>query len=381
MGVPMGPERPDHRLYGDAVSVAAPEPSWSAALDVVHRFAEAHDLDDFGRHSLAALAEVVPFDLGTYNEIDPVAERVRFDLHPADRVRPDWDWSTYAVYATQNPLVEYVQRTKDGQARRLSDFIELEELRKLELYTQVLEPLGAVYQVGITLTTRRPLLVGIALCRSDRDFDDDEVSVLDRLRPHLVQAYRSVQILTDHRAALRSISDALRIEGRAVVALRGERPGVGTDPRALDLLHADFASDGQHALPHPVLEWLRNEREHYAEGSLERVLQPLIDVRGHDRLMVRLIPGQAPAPDLLLIDERSTAHDLAALQELGLTARESEVLHRITQGDSTAAIAHDLAMRPTTVKKHLEHVYRKLGVSTRAAAAAQAVEAMHWTRV
>jgi DNA-binding CsgD family transcriptional regulator len=347
---------------------------------MVHRIGEAQDLDDFGRQSLAALAALVPFDLGTYNELDPLAERVRFDLYPTDSVRPEWDWSTYAIYATQNPLVDYVQRTKDGQARRLSDFIELDDLQALDLYTHVLEPLGAIYQVGITLTTRRPLLVGIALCRRDRDFDDDEVSLLDAMRPHLVQAYRSVQILTEHRAALRSISAALRTEGRAVVTLRGEQPGVGTDPSALELLHAHFASAGEGLLPVAVLGWLRTEREHYAAGSLERVLEPLVDVRGTDRLMVRLIPGQATEPDLLLIDERNTSHDIAALQELGLTAREAEVLHRISLGETTTAIATGLAMRPNTAKKHLEHIYRKLGVSTRSAAAAQAVEAMHWTR-
>jgi hypothetical protein len=38
------------------------------------------------------------------------------------------------------------------------------------------------------------------------------------------------------------------------------------------------------------------------------------------------------------------------------------------QGRTNRAIAHALEVSPRTVAKHLEHIYRKLGVSSRAAA-------------
>ncbi|HEX5591684.1 MAG TPA: LuxR C-terminal-related transcriptional regulator [Candidatus Limnocylindrales bacterium] len=51
-----------------------------------------------------------------------------------------------------------------------------------------------------------------------------------------------------------------------------------------------------------------------------------------------------------------------------LTIREREVVHLAGQGKSNAVIARELWITPGTVKKHLEHVYGKLGVSSRAAA-------------
>jgi len=49
----------------------------------------------------------------------------------------------------------------------------------------------------------------------------------------------------------------------------------------------------------------------------------------------------------------------------GLTGRESAVLALLADGLTAQAIAHRLSMSPRTGHKHLEHVYRKLGVRDR----------------
>jgi DNA-binding CsgD family transcriptional regulator len=51
-----------------------------------------------------------------------------------------------------------------------------------------------------------------------------------------------------------------------------------------------------------------------------------------------------------------------------LTGREIEILRLAASGRTNIAIAHQLDVSPRTVARHLEHVYRKLGVSSRAAA-------------
>ncbi len=55
-----------------------------------------------------------------------------------------------------------------------------------------------------------------------------------------------------------------------------------------------------------------------------------------------------------------------------LTAREAEVLTWVARGKTNRDIADILGMSPRTVNKHLEHVFEKLGVETRTAAAAAA---------
>ena len=57
-----------------------------------------------------------------------------------------------------------------------------------------------------------------------------------------------------------------------------------------------------------------------------------------------------------------------ALGAAGLTDREIAILRLVAAGCTNSAIAHQIGLSPRTVAKHLEHVYRKLGVSSRAAA-------------
>nr|MBL8456184.1 response regulator [Zoogloeaceae bacterium] len=59
-----------------------------------------------------------------------------------------------------------------------------------------------------------------------------------------------------------------------------------------------------------------------------------------------------------------------------LTRRETEVLSWIAKGKTNRDIAEILGMSPRTVNKHLEHVFEKLGVETRAAAAALATRGL-----
>lgn len=62
------------------------------------------------------------------------------------------------------------------------------------------------------------------------------------------------------------------------------------------------------------------------------------------------------------------------LESLGLTPREAEVLLWVTQGKTNADVGTILAMSEKTVKIHLGHIFEKLGVETRTAAALVAME-------
>ena len=55
-----------------------------------------------------------------------------------------------------------------------------------------------------------------------------------------------------------------------------------------------------------------------------------------------------------------------------LTRHEREVVDQVALGATNRQIARSLDISEATVRKHLEAVFRKLGVSTRTAAAARA---------
>jgi DNA-binding CsgD family transcriptional regulator len=56
-----------------------------------------------------------------------------------------------------------------------------------------------------------------------------------------------------------------------------------------------------------------------------------------------------------------------------LTKREREVLSWVALGKTNAEVAQILWLAPSTVRKHLENVYAKLGVGTRTGAVARFV--------
>ncbi|MFD7156937.1 HD domain-containing phosphohydrolase [Kribbella sp. NPDC059898] len=67
---------------------------------------------------------------------------------------------------------------------------------------------------------------------------------------------------------------------------------------------------------------------------------------------------------------RAAGHRATARREgpAGLTGREVEVLTLLARGRPNKQIARELGVTPKTVSNHVEHVYAKLGVSSRAAA-------------
>lgn len=66
-------------------------------------------------------------------------------------------------------------------------------------------------------------------------------------------------------------------------------------------------------------------------------------------------------------------------KELGLTAREAEVLSWLSRGKTNRDIAQILGLSPRTIDKHLEQIYAKLGVENRTSAAAVAARVLNKT--
>jgi DNA-binding NarL/FixJ family response regulator len=58
----------------------------------------------------------------------------------------------------------------------------------------------------------------------------------------------------------------------------------------------------------------------------------------------------------------------------GLTSREAEVLRLLALGLTNREVADRLAITPKTAGHHVQHIYTKIGVSTRGAAALFAIE-------
>ena len=75
------------------------------------------------------------------------------------------------------------------------------------------------------------------------------------------------------------------------------------------------------------------------------------------------------------LEEPEASRDGApAARGAGLTKREVEVLRLVAKGMSNQEVAASLVISEHTVHRHVSNVFGKLGVSSRAAAVAQAAK-------
>jgi DNA-binding CsgD family transcriptional regulator len=121
------------------------------------------------------------------------------------------------------------------------------------------------------------------------------------------------------------------------------------DPDHRDVLASVGIADG-------VVLGFRNGRDHVVQLNLDRRRSMFTD---RDLAMLHMI---APALQRLLRTTRTTALPRS------LTATERRTIQLLATGMSNADIAWELSVSPATVRKHLEHAYRKLGVHDRMAA-------------
>jgi DNA-binding NarL/FixJ family response regulator len=77
-------------------------------------------------------------------------------------------------------------------------------------------------------------------------------------------------------------------------------------------------------------------------------------------------------PDVIRVE--ALVREAAPRAAGGLTAREVEVLRLVAAGKTNRAIAADLFLSERTVDRHVSNIFTKLGLSSRAAVAAYAVE-------
>jgi DNA-binding CsgD family transcriptional regulator len=130
------------------------------------------------------------------------------------------------------------------------------------------------------------------------------------------------------------------------------------------------AFDARHgALPPSIVRWIRRQTGRSAE--LPRAREPFVMTRDATQLVARIVSRGAET--LVVLEEQHRWIPPAALRSLGLTRRETEVLAWVAEGKTSAEIANILGTGRRAIEKHLEHIYPKLGVETRTAAAARAL--------
>lgn len=184
--------------------------------------------------------------------------------------------------------------------------------------------------------------------------------LMARVRVHIANARKA----QDSQLGL----DATR---RTLLALRGDGSIVWCTPGAARQLAAVDPGWSEHSGMLP--ECLRaGAGKLVNDGILPGALLRI--EAGDDAIELALVDRPRTGEALVRISLIDPRTDVSRLQrKFGLTLREAEVLLWISYGKTNRVIGETLSISPRTVNKHLEQIFRKLGVETRAAAAAFAV--------
>ncbi len=231
------------------------------------------------------------------------------------------------------------------------------------------QPIPIVFMTGLSETEH----VVAAFAAGGADYVTKPIrppEVLARIAAHMQNARQMKQART-----------ALDAFGQATIALRDrDHRLLWQTPLARRLLQTYFGMADERTPPR-LVEWI-NEARLAAQENRD---PPLLASQDGRRLLASLHDpsklgheGEADEKEwLLVLREENHQADIAGLiAAYRLTLREAEVLFWVSKGKTNKDIGEILNTSPRTVNKHLEHVFEKLGVETRTAAANLALSRM-----
>jgi DNA-binding CsgD family transcriptional regulator len=342
-----------------------------------------HNLDTFGVDALSIVNRLVPGNIPTFyicrfrtRQILPTFLPDYSGFTP-EMVR------TIDLYFGEHPIAARMPLTLDG-AYKISDFITQEEFHHLEgVYQQFFRQFGAEDLLNIFLPHSHPdnwrklartdaSLMGICVDRARRNFTERDRLVLNILRPHIFQAHCNAQKHHQLQQELSQLQQSLNHLGLAIVDTQGRIQSIA--PQAIIWLEIYFGkSTSAYQLPDHLWAWVKHQIAGFTNNpNMPNTCLPLRIQQAGRELKIRLVVEPLRARYLLLLEEQ-TLSSLNSLELLGLSQRETEVLAWVIQGKDNKEIAAQLSIHPSTVRKHLESIYRKLGVQSRTEAISQAL--------
>ncbi|HET8872793.1 MAG TPA: LuxR C-terminal-related transcriptional regulator [Gaiellaceae bacterium] len=315
--------------------------------------AEAQSLNSdepFTPELLVELGRVIEADLVVYHEDDYARRRqLLYVLRPGDDDEDEDEDITEDEWDLMNEHPICRLWTKGGRFRalRLSDVITRREFHQSRIYAEFFAPSGMEYELKVRLPS--PLWHGktFAFYRKEgRDFAVRDRLALQLLTPHFSRLWHEARTRRLLAKALEELDRANEHSSRGVIFLGPDGEAEFISPPVHRLLRDFFPAAPADRLPAALADWLEDARS-----------QSLLRRRGDRRLVIER------TADSVILEERA--------EEIPLTARERDVLSWVARGKTNAEIAQLLWLAPSTVRKHLENVYAKLGVNTRTAAVAR----------
>lgn len=344
-----------------------------------------YDVKTFGKRILSLIPQLVASELTLFGSISHQKREVAFISSC-----PSFSLNSEHVHQGfyEHPCLAYQAKTGNCRTYKISDFMNEREFDRSEAMSQqFLGPLGLKDQMLVVLphqqyspTSSEGAWQGedtmmVSLKRSDRSFLERDRTILNLLRPHLMQAHHNATKFSRMQQSLVEQNQALEQSNTLILNQAGQVKLLTR--QACNLLNYYFhPSSKSSQLPDTLQRWVAHQILRFRSSEAIAFTPLSLRVQQSEKcLVVRLIPNLANGEFLLLLEEQQVrSFSPIELELLGLTKREAEVLFWVAKDKTNPEIAKLLSCSVSTVKTHLEHIYEKLGVQTRMAAVMYAIE-------
>jgi hypothetical protein len=338
-------------------------------LQAVQQIYALHDLETFAVNALTILNQLVPSDLPEFHIAAVQTGQVSSIFLPDFPVLAPEIYRMIQQHFGEHPLVQRLPQVLHG-VYQISDFLSRQELHRLEgLYQQYLRQLGVEEQITFFLSNSisdgwtqfsqiNANLVGFALHRTQR-FTERERLILKLIRPHLSQAYSHAQQHQRLQQDLSQLQQTLNQLDLVILNPTGQVQMITL--QASIWLETYFPKPpGLCQLPDHLWAWVKHQVRVMQNPALSKACLPLHIQQDGKQLVIRLVVDPIAAQYLLLLEEQALSLS-QSLDLLGLSQRETEVLFWVMQGQGNKAIATQLNVGQSTVRKHLESIYHSWG--------------------
>jgi DNA-binding CsgD family transcriptional regulator len=267
----------------------------------------------------------------------------------------------------EHPCFEDIARRRIKDAVRVSNYLPISKFKETAIFNEFFRQIGTDRQLIAGLPVNANLMISVSLCRVRKEFTDRDCTIFDLLTPHLVSAFRNAQFINRLKFESEQFQLALESTRLGIVTIDDELKIQVKSPTAIALIRKYFQSKSD-LLPDELNRYIGHSLPKLDGDEFYLPPAPLEISKLHGRLKIRLTFNSTMKITILHLEE-FLVPPIASLIGRQLTRREESVLFWITQGKTDGEIGMLLEISVRTVQKHVEHIFDKLGVETRTAAA------------
>ena len=333
---------------------------------------EFESFEQFLRNLVTSLAQLVPANAVFYIEVTRDSSSSR-QIGTQSYIENPEAMALWGQHLREHPAYLQTLRTGDTSARSISQFWSRRQFHDTALYSSLYRPYDVQDDLALLISFDAPHIV--LGWHDDRCFTGRERLLADLAGPHLKQAWQNGRLVSEIFQAQHLKHGVEGAAAGVIFCDGGGRVRFNTSlaRRYLVEYFGRVSQNLNDSLPDELLRWMCYQNAQLLKNDVPSARLPLSIQKGHKRLTIRLL--SSPGANLLFMEEETPPPSADMLHPLGLSRRESEVLSWVAQGKTNGEIASILGMNVGTVKKHLVNIFQKLGVETRTAAAALALQA------